>query len=29
MTDRFLITPHSTTLTYRIGEGGDAANLLI
>ena len=21
MTDRFLITPHSTTLTYRIGEG--------
>jgi hypothetical protein len=22
MTDRFLITPHSTTLTYRIGEGG-------
>lgn len=23
MTDRFLITPHSTTLTYRIGEGGN------
>jgi len=21
MSDRFLITPHSTTLTYRIGEG--------
>ena len=21
MTDRFLITPHSTTLTYRVGEG--------
>ena len=21
MTDRFLITPHSTTITYRIGEG--------
>lgn len=21
MTDRFLITSHSTTLTYRIGEG--------
>ena len=21
MTDRFLIIPHSTTLTYRIGEG--------
>ena len=21
MTDRFLITPHSTTFTYRIGEG--------
>ncbi|CTV25407.1 hypothetical protein [Escherichia coli] len=29
MTDRFLITPHSTTLTYRIGEGEEITQEIV